>query len=150
MADELTNLKPVPGSRHPRKRLGRGEGSGLGRTSGKGQKGQKARAGGTKRPGFEGGQMPLYRRLPKRGFTNVFAKDYTVVNVALLEGRFEAGAEVDAQILKKMGLISRVGADGLKVLGQGDLTTALVVRAAKFSGTARTKIEACGGRAEAV
>ncbi len=150
MADELSRLQPVPGSTRPRKRIGRGEGSGWGKTSGRGQKGQGSRSSGNVRPGFEGGQMPLARRLPKRGFTNVFAKDYTVINVGQLEGRFEAGSEIDAGLLKEMRVISRIGVDGLKVLGGGDLNTALTIKAAKFSRSARAKIEAAGGSAEAV
>ena len=147
MADELTNLHPPVGSTKPRKRIGRGTGSGWGKTSGKGQKGQKARSGGGVRPGFEGGQMPLARRLPKRGFHNVFAKEYTAINVGRLESRFEAGSRVDAAVLEELGMISRVGKDGLKVLGGGELTIALEVHAAKFTQSARAKIEAAGGTA---
>ena len=150
MADELSRLKPVPGATRPRKRLGRGSGSGQGQTSGKGQKGQKSRAGGGVRPGFEGGQMPLTRRLAKRGFKNPFAKDYVEINVGQLEGRFAAGAEVDAAALKQCGLISRIGKDGLKVLGSGDLTVALKVKASKFTRSAQAKIEGAGGTAEAI
>ncbi len=145
MADELTNLKPVAGSTKGRKRIGRGSGSGWGKTSGKGQKGQNSRSGGGVRPGFEGGQMPLARRLPKRGFHNVFAKDYTAINLGRLEGRFEAGARIDAALLKEIGLISRIGKDGLKVLGGGEITIALEIHAAKFTASARAKIEAAGG-----
>lgn len=149
MADELTRLKPVPGSTRDRKRLGRGSASGQGQTSGKGQKGQKSRAGGGVRPGFEGGQMPLTRRLAKRGFKNPFAKEYTEVNVGQLEGRFAVGAEVDAVVLKQLGIISHIAKDGIKVLGTGDLTIALKVKAGKFTRTAQAKIEAAGGTAEA-
>ncbi len=145
MADELTNLQPNPGSTKNRKRLGRGRGSGWGKTCGKGQKGQNARSGGGVRPGFEGGQMPLARRLPKRGFYNRFAKDYTAINVGQLEGRFEAGTKVDAALLKEQGLIARIGKDGLKVLGGGELTVALTIEAAKFTATAQAKIEGAGG-----
>ncbi len=147
MADELTNLKPPVGSTKGRKRIGRGTGSGWGKTAGKGQKGQKARSGGGVRPGFEGGQMPLARRLPKRGFHNVFAKDYTAINVGKLEGRFEAGTRIDAVLLKELGVIARIGKDGLKVLGGGEIGTALEIHASKFSESARAKIEAAGGTA---
>jgi large subunit ribosomal protein L15 len=145
MADELSHLKPVPGASKTRKRIGRGRGSGWGTTAGKGQKGQKSRSGGGVRPGFEGGQMPLARRLPKRGFHNRFAKDYTTINVGKLEGRFEAGTTVDAALLKEQGLISSVGKDGLKVLGGGEITVALTIVAAKFTATAQAKIEGAGG-----
>lgn len=150
MADELSRLQPKPGSTRKPMRVGRGEGSGKGRTAGRGQKGQNSRTSGGVRLGFEGGQMPLTRRLPKRGFTNIFAKDYTVINLGQLEGRFAAGAEIDIRILKEAGVVSRIGEDGLKVLGGGELTTPLTIRAAKFSKTAREKIEAVGGKAEAV
>jgi large subunit ribosomal protein L15 len=150
MADELSRLKPVLGSTKARKRLGRGSASGQGQTSGKGQKGQKSRSGGGVRPGFEGGQMPLTRRLAKRGFKNPFAKEYTEINVGQLEGRFEAGAEVDAATLRECGVISHIGKDGLKVLGGGDLTVALTVKASKFTRTAQAKIEGAGGTAEAI
>jgi len=150
MADELTRLQPVPGSQTARKRIGRGQGSGWGKTSGRGQKGQRSRASVHIRPGFEGGQMPLVRRLPKRGFTNVFAKDFTVVNVGELEGRFEAGAEVDVFALEREGIVSRIGRDGLKVLGRGEIKTALTVKAARFSASAKARIEAAGGKAEVV
>ncbi len=150
MADELSRLQPVPGSQTTRKRIGRGQGSGWGKTAGRGQKGQRARTSANIRPGFEGGQMPLVRRLPKRGFTNVFAKDFTIVNVGDLEGRFEANAEVDVFALKRAGVISRIGRDGLKVLGRGELTTPLTVKAARFSAAAKARIEAAGGSTEAV
>jgi large subunit ribosomal protein L15 len=150
MADELSTLKPNPGSTKTRKRIGRGRGSGWGKTAGKGQKGQKSRSGGGVRPGFEGGQMPLARRLAKRGFKNRFAKDYTAINVGQLEGRFESGTKIDAQLLKEQGLISKIGRDGLKVLGGGELTVALTVEAAKFSATAQAKIEGAGGSIQAV
>ncbi len=150
MAEELTHLAPNIGSTKNRKRIGRGKGSGWGKTSGKGQKGQDSRSGGGVRPGFEGGQMPLSRRLAKRGFHNRFAKDYTAINVGKLEGRFEAGAKVDAELLKQQGIISRVGKDGLKVLGGGELTVALNIEAAKFSATAQAKIEGAGGSVLAV
>ncbi|MES2640844.1 MAG: 50S ribosomal protein L15 [Myxococcota bacterium] len=144
MADELSNLHPVPGAQRPRTRVGRGQGSGLGKTAGRGTKGQQARAGSGKRLGFEGGQIPLLRRQPKRGFRNIFAKDYTEVNVGQLSA-FPAGTELDAKTLKASGVISRIGRDGVKVLGDGELTAALTVRAAKFSASARAKIEAAGG-----
>jgi large subunit ribosomal protein L15 len=150
MADELSRLKPVPGSTKARKRLGRGSASGQGQTSGKGQKGQKSRSGGGVRPGFEGGQMPLTRRLAKRGFKNLFAKEYTEINVGQLEGRFEAGAAVDAVMLKELGIISHIGKDGLKVLGGGELSVALTIKASKFTRTAQAKIEGAGGTAEAI
>ncbi len=148
MADELSRLQPVPGSIRDRKRIGRGEGSGWGKTAGKGQKGQNARSGGGVRPGFEGGQMPLARRLPKRGFFNINAKDFTVINVGQLEGRFEAGAAIDAAMLKELGLIARIGKHGLRVLGGGEISVALTVKAAHFSRSAREKIEGAGGTAE--
>ncbi|MBN1335570.1 MAG: 50S ribosomal protein L15 [Deltaproteobacteria bacterium] len=150
MADELSRLQPAPGSQTTRKRIGRGQGSGWGKTAGRGQKGQRSRSSVHIRPGFEGGQMPLTRRLPKRGFTNVFAKDFTIINVGDLEGRFEAGAEVDMFALKRAGVISRIGRDGVKVLGRGELTIALTVKAARFSAAAKARIEAAGGKAEAV
>lgn len=150
MADELSHLKPVPGATKSRKRIGRGTGSGWGKTAGKGQKGQKSRSGGGVRPGFEGGQMPLTRRLAKRGFKNLFAKEYTAINVGQLEGRFEAGAEIDAAALKALGIISHIGKDGLKVLGGGELTVALTIKASKFTRSAQAKIEGAGGTAEAV
>jgi len=149
MANELANLKPAPGSTKKRTRRGRGEGSGLGKTSGRGQKGQHARSGGSTAPGFEGGQMPLHRRLPKRGFHNLFSKDYTVINVRDLN-RFEAGTEVTAELLKSAGAISQLGKDGVKVLGNGDLDVSLTVRVAKFSKSAADKIAAAGGTAEVV
>ena len=147
MANELANLHPVEGAQRPRTRIGRGQGSGLGKTAGRGTKGQQARAGSGKRLGFEGGQMPLRRRLPKRGFNNPFGKDYVEVNVGKLSG-FAAGTVLDASALKAAGVIARVGRDGLKVLGSGDLTVALTVRAAKFTEQARSKIVAAGGTAE--
>ena len=145
---KLHELHPAEGSVASQKRLGRGAGSGLGKTSGKGHKGAKARSGGGKRPGFEGGQMPLYRRVPKRGFNNVFGTEYAVVNVERLEV-FENGDVVDAAALLEKKII-RTELDGVKILGVGELTKKLTVKAAKFSGTAKEKIEAVGGKAEVI
>ena len=145
---KLHELHPAEGSTTAAKRLGRGVGSGLGKTSGKGHKGAKARSGGGKRPGFEGGQMPLYRRVPKKGFTNIFGTDYATVNVENLNV-FEDGAAVDAQALIDAGLI-RKAQDGLKVLGNGELTKKLTVKAAKYTASAKEKIEAVGGTAEVI
>ena len=146
---KLNELKPAEGSTTAARRLGRGTGSGLGKTSGKGHKGAKARSGGGKRPGFEGGQMPLTRQLPKRGFTNIFAKEYSTVNVEKLNG-FEDGTVVTAELLKETGILSKIEKDGLKVLGRGELTKRLDVKAAKFTETARKAIEAVGGTAEVI
>ena len=143
---KLYELSPAPGSKKSRKRLGRGAGSGLGKTSGKGNKGQNARSGGGVRPGFEGGQMPLQRRVPKRGFNNIFAKRYAIVNVGDLE-RFEDGFRVDFDSLKAAGLVKKEY-DGLKVLGNGELNKKLTVVASKFSNSAKMKIENLGGKAE--
>ena len=144
----LDELQPAEGSRFTRKRVGRGIGSGTGKTSGKGHKGQNARSGGGVRPGFEGGQMPLYRRLPKRGFKNIFAKQYVTINVSELE-RFENGTEVTAELLKETGVVSKT-LDGIKVLGRGELTKKLTVKVAKFSTSAAEKIEKAGGKAEVI
>ena len=140
---ELNNLKPKKGSRHAKKRVGRGPGSGHGKTAARGEKGQKSRSGFSRQPGFEGGQMPLHRRLPKRGFTNIFKKDYAVVNVSDLE-RFDNGATVDEASLRKAGLVKGQH-DGVKVLGDGKLSKKLTVSATKFSASARKQIEAAGG-----
>lgn len=144
----LDELQPAEGSRFTRKRVGRGIGSGTGKTSGKGHKGQNARSGGGVRPGFEGGQMPIYRRLPKRGFTNIFAKQYVTINVSDLE-RFENGTEVTAELLKETGVVSKT-LDGIKVLGRGELTKNLTVKVAKFTTSAAEKIEKAGGKAEVI
>ncbi len=143
---KLHELQPAAGSTTSPKRLGRGTGSGLGKTSGKGHKGQKARSGGGVRPGFEGGQMPLTRRVPKRGFTNVFRTEYATVNVGKLD-MFDDGAVVTAQMLKDAGLIKKE-LDGVKILGGGELTKKLTVQAGQFSEAAKQKIEALGGKAE--
>jgi large subunit ribosomal protein L15 len=146
---KLSELKPAPGSRHAVKRLGRGIGSGLGKTSGKGHKGQKARSGGGKGPYFEGGQTPLQRRLPKRGFTNIFKKEYAILNVGQLEDRFEAGALVTPETLIESGLLKNVQ-DGIRILGKGELTKALNVKVQGFSKTAEEKITAAGGSIEVI
>ena len=146
---KLHELQPAAGSVKEVKRIGRGHGSGTGKTAGKGHKGQKARSGGSIRPGFEGGQMPLQRRMPKRGFNNIFATEYATVNVSALEERFEAGAVVDAESLKACGLI-KDAKDGIKVLGNGELTKSLTVKAAKFTAAAQEKIEKAGGKAEVI
>ena len=145
---KLHELSPAAGSVTPAWRKGRGHGSGNGKTAGKGHKGQNARSGGGVRPGFEGGQIPLYRKLPKRGFKNRFATDYTTVNIAALN-RFEDGAVVDYESLLNAG-IARKAADGLKVLGNGTVEKKLTVRAAAFTATAKEKIEAAGGKCEVV
>ena len=143
---KLHELSPAAGSTKAPKRIGRGAGSGTGKTAGKGHKGQNARSGGGVRPGFEGGQMPLQRRIPKRGFNNIFATNYAIVNVSDLN-KFEDGAVVDTAALKEAGLVKKV-MDGVKVLGNGELTKKLTVCAAKFSATAKEKIEKAGGKAE--
>ncbi len=144
---KLHELQPAAGSVKDVKRIGRGHGSGQGKTAGKGHKGQKARSGGSIRPGFEGGQMPLQRRMPKRGFNNIFAKEYAEINVSALEARFEDGAVVDAQALLDAGAI-KDAKDGIKVLGSGEITKKLTVKAAKFTASAQEKIEKAGGKAE--
>lgn len=147
---KLEDLRPTPGSRHKKKRLGRGPGSGLGKTAGKGHKGQKARGKGKVRPGFEGGQTPLYRRTPKFGFSNVnFAKVYAEVNLSTLEKAFEANAEVTVESLLEMKIIKKVN-DGVKILGNGELTKPLTIKAHAFSQNAKSKIEAAGGKAEVI
>lgn len=144
---KLHELKPAEGSRKTRKRAGRGSGSGLGNTAGRGHKGQKSRSGGGVRPGFEGGQMPMLRRLPKRGFNNIFGKEYAIVNLSDLEERFENGAEVTAQTLMASGAVKKVK-DGVKILGDGELTKALTVKVDKVSRSAAEKITAAGGKVE--
>lgn len=145
----LHELAPVMGSTHVNKRKGRGTGTGNGKTAGRGHKGQKARSGGKIRIGFEGGQMPLARRIPKRGFNNIFAKPLESVNVSVLNDRFEDGAEIDAQVLLDTGVLSKCEY-GVKILGNGELTKKLTVRAKAFSASAKEKIEAAGGKAEVV
>jgi large subunit ribosomal protein L15 len=145
---KLHELKPVEGSRKAQKRVGRGTGSGLGKTAGRGENGQNSRSGGGKRPGFEGGQMPLYRRLPKRGFTNIFAKQIVEVNVERLN-IFENGTEVTEALLKERGVVSKT-LDGVKILGNGELTKALTVKVSRFSKSAQEKIEAAGGKVEVI
>ncbi len=143
---KLHELSPAPGSAEKAWRKGRGPGSGNGKTAGKGHKGQNARSGGGVRPGFEGGQIPLYRKLPKRGFNNKFAKTYACVNVSALEA-FDDGATVDLELLMQNGIVKKP-LDGLKVLGDGSLTKKLTVEAKVFSATAKEKIEAAGGKTE--
>ncbi|MEF9973027.1 MAG: 50S ribosomal protein L15 [Clostridia bacterium] len=145
---KLHELQPAFGSTTAPKRLGRGVGSGLGKTSGKGHKGAKARSGGGKRPGFEGGQMPLTRRLPKRGFFNPFRTEYVAINVDRLEV-FEDGATVTPVELIQYGIIKKID-DGVKIMGNGELTKKLTVQANKFTATAKEKIEAAGGKAEVI
>lgn len=144
---ELNKLSPAPNSKKSSRRLGRGTGSGLGKTSGKGQKGQNSRSGGGVRPGFEGGQMTLTRRLPKIGFTNRFRKEYTVINVEDLN-RLEENTVVNAAVLKEAGIINKVEKYGLKVLGYGEITKPLTVQANKFSESAINKIKQAGGTIE--
>ena len=145
---KLHELSPAPGSVREVKRIGRGHGSGQGKTAGKGHKGQKARAGRGMRPGFEGGQMPLQRRVPKRGFNNIFATRYAIVNLAALN-KFENGAVVDTEALKAAGLVKN-SYDGVKILGNGSVSKKLTVRATAFSASAKEKIEAAGGKAEVI
>jgi len=143
----LHNLKPAKGAVRERKRVGRGPGSGLGKTSGRGEKGQKSRSGFSQRPGFEGGQMPLHRRVPKRGFSNArFRKEYAEVNLEKLE-LFEAGTIVTPEVLLKRGIVRKMK-DGVKILAKGDLTKALTVRAHKFSAKAQERIAGVGGKVE--
>jgi len=146
---KLHELSPAEGSKKAVKRIGRGPASGQGKTAGKGHKGQKARAGRGMRAGFEGGQMPLQRRIPKRGFNNIFAKEIAIVNVAALDKRFEDGATVDIEALKASGLIKKE-LDGVKVLGNGEITKKLTVKVNAYSDSAKAKIEAAGGKAEVI
>lgn len=145
---KLHELSPAEGSVKEPKRIGRGHGSGQGKTAGKGHKGQKARAGRGMRPGFEGGQMPLQRRIPKRGFNNIFAKNIVAINLGTLES-FESGAVVDTEALVAAGIVKN-SFDGIKVLGNGKLTKSLTVKASAFSKSAKEKIEAVGGKAEVI
>ncbi len=143
----LNNLKPPRGAKHAKKRVGRGQGSGSGVTSGRGEKGQKSRSGFKRKRGFEGGQMPLHRRVPKRGFHNLFRTEYAVVNLDVLADRFEAGTVVTPELLRERGLVH--GAEQrIKILARGDISKALTVRAHKFSGKAAEKLAAAGGTAE--
>lgn len=146
---KLHELKPAKGAVKSKRRLGRGTATGQGKTSGRGQKGQWSRSGGGVRVGFEGGQMPLARRLPKRGFTNIFKKEYSIINVETLN-RFEAGTVVDAELLKSSKVISKIEKDGIKILGNGNLEKALTVKASKFTGSAKEKIVNAGGQVEEV
>lgn len=146
---KLHELRPADGAVKNKRRKGRGTGSGLGKTAGRGSKGQKSRSGGGTRPGFEGGQMPLYRRLPKRGFTNIFAKVYNEVNVEKLN-IFEDGTVVTPELLKETGVVRKIEKDGVKVLGNGNLEKSLVIKAQKFTKSAMEKIEAAGGKAEVI
>ena len=145
---KLNDLSPAKGSRSSRKRLGRGVGSGFGKTAGRGTKGYKSRSGGKVRPGFEGGQMPIHRRLPKRGFTNIFKKDFVEINIRDLS-RFESGSVVDAALLIGRGLVKK-RYDGIKLLGQGDIQSSLTIKVNRVSKSAREKIEAAGGTVEVV
>ena len=146
---KLHELSPAAGSKKEVKRIGRGAGSGQGKTAGKGHKGQKARAGRGMRPGFEGGQMPLQRRVPKRGFVNIFGKEFSIVNVSALDQSFEDGAVVDIDALIEKGLVKKV-LDGVKILGNGEISKKLTVQVNAFSEAAKQKIEAAGGKAEVI
>ncbi|MBR6516634.1 MAG: 50S ribosomal protein L15 [Bacilli bacterium] len=144
---KLNELKPVEGAKHAKKRVGRGIGSGIGKTSGRGQKGQNSRSGGGVRPGYEGGQTPLFKRLPKRGFTNIHRHEYAIVNLGDINALFEAGAVVDLEALKKVGLVKKEY-EGVKILGNGELDKALTIKAVKFSKSAVEKISKAGGTVE--
>src|ERR1700736_1759728 len=146
---DLSNLKPPKGAKHAKKRIGRGQGSGNGKTAGRGHKGAKSRSGFKFKRGFEGGQMPLHRRVPKRGFHNPFRIEYEVVNLDVLAARFEAGTLVTPDLLRERGLVAR-GSRPVKVLGRGEVNKALTIRVHKFSGKAAEKIAAAGGTAEAI
>lgn len=145
---KLHELSPAPGSNKETKRIGRGHGSGQGKTAGKGHKGQNARSGGGVRPGFEGGQMPLARRIPKRGFNNIFGTTYAVINVSDLE-KFVDGTVIDAEMLKAAGVVKK-SCDGIKILGNGDITKKLTVKVSAYSSSAKEKIEKAGGKAEVI
>ncbi len=145
---DLSDLKPAKGATHSSKRVGRGQGSGNGKTAGRGHKGAKSRSGFKRKRGFEGGQMPLHRRLPKRGFTNIFRSEYAVINLDQLEKLFDGGADVTPEVLHGQGLAQ--GTQKIKVLGRGELTKAFNVKAHKFSGAAAQKIQAAGGTAESL
>ena len=146
---KLHELSPAPGYTSERKRIGRGPASGQGKTAGKGHKGQKARAGRGMRAGFEGGQMPLQRRIPKRGFVNIFAKEIAIVNLSAIDEKFADGAVVDVEALIEAGLVKKA-LDGVKVLGNGEISKKLTVKANAFSESAKAKIEAAGGKAEVI
>ena len=146
---KLHELRPAKGAVRARKRKGRGAGSGTGKTSGRGANGQNSRNGGGVRPGFEGGQMPLIRRLPKRGFNNPFRKIYNVINIETLN-RFDDNVEITAEFLKEQGVIKKIEKNGLKILGDGNLEKSLRIKATKFTKTAIEKIEAVGGKAEVI
>ncbi|PHS34279.1 MAG: 50S ribosomal protein L15 [Alkaliphilus sp.] len=146
---KLHELRPAKGAVRARKRKGRGAGSGIGKTSGRGANGQNSRSGGGVRPGFEGGQMPLIRRLPKRGFNNPFRKIYNVINIETLN-KFDNNAEITAEFLKEQGVIKKIEKNGLKILGDGNLEKSLRIKATKFTKTAIEKIEAVGGKAEVI
>jgi len=146
---DLSNLKPPKGMKHPKKRIGRGQGSGNGKTAGRGHKGAKSRSGFHYKRGFEGGQMPLHRRVPKRGFHNPFRVEYEVVNLDSLAAKFDAGTVVTPELLREQGLVPG-GKAPIKILARGDITKKLTVRAHKFSGKASEKLQAAGGNAELI
>ena len=150
MSIGLNNLKAPEGATHKKKRLGRGQGSGLGKTSGRGNKGQKSRSGYSRKRGFEGGQMPLHRRLPKRGFTNIFKREWAEVNLTQLEELFEVGITVTPEALVEKGLVRKSLIKSIVVLGKGELSKSLTINAHRFSKSAKSKIEAAGGKAEVI
>lgn len=150
MAIGLNNLKAPAGATHKKKRVGRGPGSGLGKTSGRGNKGQKSRSGYSRKRGFEGGQMPLHRRLPKRGFTNIFKREWAEVNLSELEDRFDANAAITPEALVERGLVRKSLQKSIVILGKGEIRKALSVSAHRFSAAAKQKIEAAGGKAEII
>jgi large subunit ribosomal protein L15 len=147
---DLSNLKPPKGMKHPKKRIGRGQGSGNGKTAGRGHKGAKSRSGFKFKRGFEGGQMPLHRRVPKRGFHNPFRVEYEVVNLDMLAAKFDAGAVITPELLRERGLVPTGGGRPVKILARGEVGKALTVRAHKFSGKASEKLQAAGGNAEVI